>query len=153
MGPRSRSPGRKQPIDRVSVLFREGGKLGISFNGPVRGPAMVTAIASGSVAARMRNLKVGMVLCEVAGVSVEGVQFAESLNRLEQCARPLALCFRQASDKEVRAHEEHELREEAVRCILLAGIWTAQFPKDPSDNLVDRLLRRRATASRLRCST
>lgn len=114
MGPRSRSPGRKQPIDRVSVLFREGGKLGISFNGPVRGPAMVTAIASGSVAARMRNLKVGMVLCEVAGVSVEGVQFAESLNRLEQCARPLALCFRQPSDKEVRAHEEHELREEAA---------------------------------------
>ena len=75
---------------------------------------MVTAIASGSVAARMRNLKVGMVLCEVAGVSVEGVQFAESLNRLEQCARPLALCFRQPSDKEVRAHEEHELREEAA---------------------------------------
>lgn len=116
MGPRSRSPVRAHNIgeDRVSLLFRDHGKLGISFNGPVRGPATVTAIVPNSVAAKSRSLKVGMVLSEVAGVSVEGLAFSEALNRLEQSGRPLALCFRQPTDKEIKAHQEHELRQEAT---------------------------------------
>ena len=116
MGPRSRSPVRAHNIgeERVSLLFRDHGKLGISFNGPVRGPATVTAIGADSVAAKSRSLKVGMVLSEVAGVSVEGLTFSEALNRLEESGRPLALCFRQPTDKEVRAHQEHELRQEAA---------------------------------------
>ena len=116
MGPRSRSPVRAHNIgeERVSLLFRDHGKLGISFNGPVRGPATVTAIVPDSVAAKSRSLKVGMVLSEVAGVSVEGLAFSEALNRLEQSGRPLALCFRQPTDKEIKAHQEHELRQEAA---------------------------------------
>lgn len=116
MGPRSRSPVRAHNIggERVSLLFRDHGKLGISFNGPVRGPATVTAVVPGSVAAKSRSLKVGMVLSEVAGVSVEGLAFSEALNRLEQGGRPLALCFRQPTDKEIKAHQEHELRQEAA---------------------------------------
>jgi hypothetical protein len=55
-----------------------------------------------------------MVLSEVAGVSVEGLTFGEALNRLEQSGRPLALCFRQPTDKEIKAHQEHELRQEAT---------------------------------------
>jgi hypothetical protein len=55
-----------------------------------------------------------MVLSEVAGVSVEGLAFSEALNRLEQSGRPLALCFRQPTDKEIKAHQEHELRQEAT---------------------------------------
>ena len=55
----------------VQVLFREPGRLGISFNGPVRGPATLTAVSRDSVAALVPSLKVGMVLTEVAGELVE----------------------------------------------------------------------------------
>jgi hypothetical protein len=47
------------------VNFREDGRLGLSFNGPVRGPATVTHVAWDSVAAAVADLQVGMVLCEV----------------------------------------------------------------------------------------
>ena len=116
MGPRSRSPTRVHSIgeERVALLFRDHGKLGISFNGPVRGPATVTNFGVESVAAKSRSLKIGMVLSEVAGVSVEGLAFSEALDRLQQSGRPLALCFRQPTDKEVRGHQEHELRQEAA---------------------------------------
>jgi hypothetical protein len=110
--PSSRSPGLARPDhgghggDRIVCVFLQPGRLGISFNGPERGPATVTAVAPGSAAAARAQLKPGMVLSAVQNVSLEGLSFSAALNRLEVAPRPLTLELRQPTDRELRDYAD-----------------------------------------------
>ena len=86
---------------RLEVIFAQQGRLGIGFHRNSTPPLVINGIVPGTLAAAQRDLRVGMALVEIQGVSTagtiahggSGMPYHEVLSRLRQAERPLTLVF------------------------------------------------------------
>ena len=90
---------------RLEVIFAQQGRLGIGFHRNSTPPLVIKEIVPGTLAAARRDLRVGMALVEIQGVSTagttahggSGMPYHEVLSLLRQAERPLTLVFEHTS--------------------------------------------------------
>ena len=100
--------------EQVSVLFREGGRLGISFDmlegsdPQYDGALVIGAVAAGSLASQQPQLFDGLVLVRVDGMDVRGMDAEDVLDMLRAAGRPLGLGFARGAEEKGDEQEEPE---------------------------------------------
>jgi hypothetical protein len=75
-----------------SITFVDSGKLGLKIE-PLQERLQVVAVNPGTQAERYEQLRPGLVLTTIAGRSIHGESYAESMESLKVAGRPLALGF------------------------------------------------------------
>ena len=99
-------------VSTVTAEFTESGPLGLKLNETEAGDAEVVALNTGTQAARIAQLSVGLVLESVGGQALIGVAYVEVLQMLRRSGRPVTITFLPPSSP---GHSEQIQQLEAKR--------------------------------------